>query len=30
MKRVSEFELRIGMIQAFGCVDSTHIPVKDS
>ena len=28
VKKVSEFELKFGMIQAFGCIDGTHIPVK--
>ena len=27
-KKVSEFELRFGMVQAFGCIDGTHIPIK--
>ena len=27
-RKVSEFELRYGMIQAFGCIDGTHIPIK--
>ena len=26
--KVSEFELKFGMIQAFGCIDATHIPLK--
>ena len=28
MKKVSEFELKFGMIQPSACVDGTHIPVK--
>ena len=28
LKKVSEFELKFGMIQAFGCIDGTHIPIK--
>ena len=27
-KKVSEFEAKFGMIQAFGCIDGTHIPIK--
>ena len=27
-ERVSEFEAKFVMIQAFGCIDSTHIPIK--
>ena len=27
-QKVSEFELKFGMIQAFGCIDGTHIPIK--
>ena len=30
IRKVSEFELRFGMIQAFGCIDGTHIPLKTS
>ena len=26
--KVSEFELKFGMTQAFGCIDGTHIPIK--
>ena len=26
--KVSEFELKFGMIQAFGCIDGTQIPLK--
>ena len=26
-KKVSEFEAKFGMIQAFGCIDGTHIPI---
>ena len=26
--KVSEFELKFGMFQAFGCIDATHIPLK--
>ena len=26
--KVSEFELKFGMIQAFCCIDGTHIPLK--
>ena len=26
-RRVAEFEAKYGMIQAFGCVDGTHIPI---
>ena len=25
-QKISEFETKLGMIQAFGCIDSTHIP----
>ncbi len=25
--KVSEFESKFGMVQAFGCVDGTHIPI---
>ena len=25
--KVSEFESKFGMVQAFGCVDGTHIPL---
>ena len=28
IRKVSEFELKFGMIQAFGCIDGTHIPLK--
>ncbi|XP_057293071.1 putative nuclease HARBI1 [Hydractinia symbiolongicarpus] len=27
-KKASEFELKYGMVQAFGCIDGTHIPIK--
>ena len=27
-EKASEFELKFGMIQAFGCIDGTHIAVK--
>ena len=27
-EKVSEFEITFGMIQAFGCIDGTHIPIK--
>ena len=27
-KKVSEFELKFGMIQAFGCIDGTHVRIK--
>ena len=27
-RKVSEFEAKFGMTQAFGCVDGTHIPIK--
>ena len=27
-RKVSEFELRFGLIQAFGCIDGTHVPIK--
>ena len=29
-EKVSEFEIKFGMIQAFGCIDETHIPIKKS
>ena len=28
IQKVSEFELKLGMIQAFSCIDDTHIPLK--
>ena len=28
IRKVSEFELKFGMIQAFACIDGTHIPLK--
>lgn len=28
IQKVSEFELKLGMIQAFSCIDDTHIPPK--
>lgn len=27
-KKVSEFEAKYGMVQAFGCVDGTHVPIS--
>lgn len=27
-QKVSEFETKFGMAQAFGCIDGTHIPIK--
>ena len=27
-QKVSEFELKFGMTQAFGCIDGTHVPLK--
>ena len=27
-KKVAEFEVKYGLVQAFGCVDGTHIPIK--
>ena len=27
-RKVSEFEAKFGMINAFGCIDGTHIPIK--
>ena len=27
-EKVSEFEAKFGMIQAFGCIDIIHIPIK--
>ena len=27
-QKVSEFETKYGMLQAFGCIDATHIPIK--
>ena len=27
-QKVSEFESKYGMVQAFGCIDGTHIPIK--
>ena len=27
-RKTSEFELKFGMTQAFGCIDGTHIPLK--
>ena len=26
-EKISEFETKFGMIQAFGCIDGTHIPI---
>ena len=26
--KVSEFEAKFGMIQAMGCIDGTHVPLK--
>lgn len=28
LRKVSEFEIKFGMTQAFGCIDGTHIPLK--
>ena len=27
-QKVSEFEAKFGMVQAFGCIDGTHVPIK--
>ena len=27
-QKVSEFEAKFGMVQAFECIDGTHVPVK--
>ena len=27
-KKISEFETKYGMTQAFGCIDGTHIPIS--
>lgn len=27
-RKVSEFEMRFGMTQAYGCIDGTHLPIK--
>ena len=27
-KKVAEFEVKYGLVQAFGCIDGTHIPIK--
>ena len=27
-EKVSEFEAKFGMIQAFGCIDGIHVPIK--
>ena len=27
-QKVSEFEAKYGMIQAFGCIDGTHVPIR--
>ena len=27
-EKVSRFEAKFGMIQAFGCIDGTHVPIK--
>ena len=27
-EKVSKFEAKFGMMQAFGCIDGTHIPIK--
>ena len=27
-RKVSEFEAKFGMIQAMGCIDGTHVPIK--
>ena len=26
--KVSQFDLKFGMLQAYGCIDGTHIPIK--
>ena len=26
--KAAQFELKFGMVQAFGCIDGTHIPIK--
>ena len=28
IEKVSEFRLKFGLIQAFSCIDGTHIPLK--
>ena len=28
VRKILEFELKFGMIQAFGCIDGTHIPLR--
>lgn len=28
LRKVAEFESKFGMIQAFGCIDGTHVPLK--
>lgn len=27
-QKVSEFEAKFGIVQAFGCIDGTHVPIK--
>ena len=27
-EKCAEFEMKLGMIQAFGCIDESHIPIK--
>ena len=27
-KKVAEFEVKCGLVQAFGCIDGTHISIK--
>jgi len=27
-RKVSEFEMRFGMTQEYGCIDGTHLPIK--
>ena len=27
MRKIGEFEAKYGMIQAFGCIEGTHIPI---
>ena len=27
-EKISEFEMKFGMTQAFGCIDGTHIPIQ--
>lgn len=28
-RKVSEFEMRFGMTQAYGCIGGTHLPIND-